>query len=366
MRVTVDMRVRHHQPAGIGLYATRLFAALTEVDRTSTFIEVRDRRDRSPAPGSPNAEVLRVVTPAHHRCERTLLPWEVRRAHADIHHWTDFVTPPGLRSPSVVTIHDLAFLRRPDLLAPASLAYYRQTEEAAHRAAAVIAVSTATADDVIGSLGVAPELVHVVPLAADPAFAPIDGGPALEAARARLGLPKRFVVFVGTLEPRKDLPTLVRALAGLPRDVSLVLAGPEGWLPADLDRAIAETGTQDRIVRTGRLSTADLVATMNLADVFVLPSLDEGFGMPVVEAMACGTPVVCTDAGALPEVTGDAALRVPTGDPVALAAAVERVLEDRGLAERLRAEGSARAATFSWERTARGTVEVYRAVARER
>lgn len=362
MRVALDLRLAFHRRGGVATYAARLLEALSRADPASTYVEVRDRRDRARTHGLPNVRTLRVLTPAHFRSEPWSLPLELLRARADLFHATDFVAPLPNPTPTVVTIHDLTFLRRPDLVTSRAARYYAQVPRSVRRARAVIAVSSATAHDVVTMLGVPRERVHVVPLAADPAFRPARDEKLLRAARDRFGLPDRFVLFVGTREPRKNLGALLDACAQV-RDagerVPLVLVGEEGWLSEDLER---RARTQEHVRVIGPVFADDLVAIYNLATVLALPSLDEGFGLPVVEAMACGTPVVCSDRGALPEVAGDAALLVDPHDVPGIAAALTSVLDDASVRDRMRQRGLARAATFGWDRTARATAAVYRSV----
>jgi glycosyltransferase involved in cell wall biosynthesis len=365
VRVALDLRLAFHRRGGIATYAARLLEALSEAEPASTFIEVRDRRDPSRTDGLPNVRTLRAVTPAHFRSEPWTLPIELLRARADLFHATDFVAPLPSPTPTVVTIHDLTFLRRPELVTPEARRYYSRVPRSVRRARAVIAVSAATKHDVVTMLGMPEDRVHVVPLAADAVFRPVDDEGLLRAARDRFGLPGRFVLFVGTREPRKNLGALIDACTAL-RDggepVPLVLVGEEGWLADDLER---RARSEENVVVLGPVSANDLVAIYNLATVVALPSLDEGFGLPVVESMACGTPVVCSGEGALPEVAGDAALLVDPRDVGAITAALASVMEDAALRDGMRRRGFVRSATFGWDRTARETAAVYRSVLQE-
>jgi glycosyltransferase involved in cell wall biosynthesis len=366
VRVAIDLRLAFHRRGGIATYAARLLEALSAAEPGSTFIEVRDRRDRSRTGGPTNVRTLRVVTPAHFRFEPWTLPIELLRARADLFHATDFVAPLPNPTPTVVTIHDLSFLRRPELVTPQAARYYAQVPRSVRRARAVIAVSSATARDVVTMLGVPQDRVHVVPLAADATFRPLDDEGLLRTARDRYRLPGRFVLFVGTREPRKNLGALIDACAGIREgdgSLPLVLVGEEGWLASDLERRVRE---EEHVRVLGPVAADELVAIYNLATVVALPSLDEGFGLPVVEAMACGTPVVCSDRGALPEVAGDAAILVDPHDVGGIAAALRSVMEDESLRERMRQRGLARSATFGWDRTAEETAAVYRSALEDR
>lgn len=280
-----------------------------------------------------------------------------RAGAPDLVHLTVPMGPPRSAVPLVATVHDLFPLSRPEwftrrgvrLMAPALM-------RIRDRADAVVVPSRSVADDCLAH-GFDPDRLHVVPWGSRPVRLPADGA---ESVRRRHGLVGPYVLFVGTVEPRKGLPVLTDALARLGRpELTLVVAGPAGWGPA-LD---GELGTvPGPVVRTGYLSDADLAALRAGASVCCLPSFAEGFGLPALEALAAGTPVVTTARTALAEVVGDAAVLVPAGRPDRLADALRRVLDDEDLAAALRAAGPERAATFSWERTAESTAEIYRAV----
>ncbi|HLB61370.1 MAG TPA: glycosyltransferase family 1 protein, partial [Actinomycetota bacterium] len=227
----------------------------------------------------------------------------------------------------------------------------------ARRADAILAPSRNTAEDLLSRTKAEPARIHVVPLATSLEIGTEDPTETL----GRLKVPRPYALFVGTLEPRKNLVRLVRAYrrvaaTGLPH--SLVLAGPMGWQPQPLLRELALPGPGE-IVLTGALSRTDLDALYRGAGVFVYPSLYEGFGLPVLEAMARAVPTVTSNASSLPEVTGDAALGVDPRSVREIAHAIETVLSDGNLADRLGAKGRARAERFSWDETARQTLNVY-------
>jgi len=219
--------------------------------------------------------------------------------------------------------------------------------------------------DVERHLRLPPERVRVVPLAAAPSFRPLEDATKMAAVRAKYDLPERFILNVGALEPGKNQATLVRAFRRLRRggvEQALVIAGPPAWRYERLLRLVDRLGLTDEVRFLGYVPAEDLVALYNLADLFAFPSLYEGFGLPPLEAMACGTPMVCSNAASLPEVVGDAAITVDPYDVEGLAQAMHRVLTDASLREELRAKGLAQAKQFTWERTARETVAVYRQV----
>jgi glycosyltransferase involved in cell wall biosynthesis len=271
------------------------------------------------------------------------------------------VPPKGAGQRLVVTVHDVAFLVHPKLFPPQWRLMYRAGLFRIGRGAdAVIAVSRHTAEDLARHGGVPPERVHVVPLAASLPQTTIDA----QEVATRLKIPSPYVLFVGTLEPRKNVIRLIRAYRrlvarGAPH--ALVLAGPIGWRHQQLMKELA-VEAPGRIVLTGSTSQADLDALYRGASVFVYPSLYEGFGLPVLEAMARGVPTVVSISSSLPEVAGEAAIPVDPRSVAGLAEAIERVINDRDLSARLRNAGRARAAGFSWDETARQTLEVYKSV----
>jgi glycosyltransferase involved in cell wall biosynthesis len=296
--------------------------------------------------------------------ERLALPAELLgRGHRPaLLHSVDHVAPAWGPWRSVVTVHDLAFLRLPETHTAESRRYYAQTAASVQRAARVIAVSHATARDLVELLGADPARVRVVHNAAAEVFYPRSEG-ALQALAAQLGtpLPRPYLLFVGTIEPRKNLPLLLEALALLVQhlDVHLVVAGRPGWLEQDSLAAVGRLGLDGRVTFVGSLAEEPLAVLYSHAAVLAYPSLYEGFGLPLVEAMACGAPVVSSDAGPMPEVVGDAAVLLPPTDPRAWADALGRVLSDPATAAELRLRGIARAAEFSWARAARETRAVY-------
>lgn len=292
-----------------------------------------------------------------------------RHAGADLLHLPTGLGPVRPAMPTVVTIHDVIALRFPKYFRAWSRTYARVVLPRLARAAqAVITVSNASKQDIVESLGVAEQRVTVVPNGIDPAFAPLP--PESDTAREvrnRLRLPRDFVLTVGAIEPRKNLPRVLEAIHRLrsrpaTADVRLVHAGPEGWLADDVPRAIQDLNLSDAVRFLGFVPLEDLAALYSLARVCVYPSLYEGFGLPVAEAMACGCPVVTSNVSSLPEVAGDAALLVDPAsvDEIADGIAALWSQEERRLA--LAARGIERARAFTWERTARETAAVYDAV----
>jgi len=280
----------------------------------------------------------------------------VVRVPGDLVHAPSLAVPPAGERPLVVTVHDLVFLRTPEHLTRRGVAFHRRGLELARREAAVLIALTEWGRADLVAEGVDPAVVHVAPHGVDVPPAP-DAGTA-ESTLARLGVRVPFVLFVGTLEPRKGVPDLLDAHARLRggghADLQLVLAGPPGWGPApDVDRS--------GVVALGPTGGSDLDVLFRSAGALALPSRYEGFGLPVVEAMGRGCPVVCSDAACLPEVAGGAAELVPVGDVGALADALDAVLGDGARRERLAAAGRARAADFTWAASAEAHARAYTA-----
>lgn len=300
--------------------------------------------------------------------EQLALPALAQRKKLDLLHATVNVMPIAVTCPMVVTVHDLSFLRYPDSFPPVQRTYLRtQVRRSVLRAARVIAVSEATRQDLIKLFEVPANRVDVVYNGIDAAFHPApDDQVAL--FRRQKGLPDRFVLHVGTLEPRKNLVRLVHAFDLVRRqtdhwpDLRLVLVGGKGWYYEEIFEAVQRLQLERNVLFTGFVADDELPWWYRAASVFAYPSLLEGFGLPVAEAMACGTPTVTSSLSSLPEIAGDGALLVDPTSEEELAAALHRVLTNPNLARDLRERGLRQAARFSWSHTASETAEVYRRV----
>ena len=362
-RVAVDATAVPARLTGAGVYAARLLAALAGRDDLEL--------EAFCAPGSAAALAadglrLHPVTvaaagrPARIAWTQLLAGRAARAAGAELLHGVHYELPLRARLPQVVTVHDLTMLSHPEWHEASKVRYFgwamRRAVAAARR---VLCVSATTAGDLAELLGVPRERLDVTPLGTD--LRPATGD-AVDAVRRRLGLDGPYLLGLGTVEPRKDLPSLVRAFAGLAGELPhrLVLGGLAGWGAGALAAAVAASGVADRILLAGYVPEADKAALLTGADVFAYPSHYEGFGLPVLEAMACGTPVVTTTGGSLPEVAGDAAVLVEPGDGGALAAAIAKLAADPAARHDAAERGRARAASFTWERCADLTVAAYR------
>jgi glycosyltransferase involved in cell wall biosynthesis len=296
--------------------------------------------------------------------ERGILPLSARKDRLDIFHGTVNALPRGLSCPGIVTIHDLALLRWPDQVTSRRYEYLsRSIRDATRIATRVLAVSEATKRDIVEMLGVPEEQVTVTPLGVDARFRP----PTLEALtafRERMELTLPYILTVGTLEPRKNLVRLIRAFAALAAEIphQLVIVGPEGWRTGELDALLVSLDLGDRLRFTGFVEDNELPCWYAASDLFVFPSLYEGFGLPILEAMACATPVVTSNVSSMPEVGGDAAVYVAPELEASIADGMRRVLGSRAEQRRLVEAGVARARQFSWARTAETTAAAYREV----
>lgn len=284
----------------------------------------------------------------------------------DVYHATNYFLPPTRCARRVVTIHDLSFLVVPELCSPRIIGpFSKGVPRFAAEADAILAYSESTKGDIVRYLAVDPAKVTVAPLAVDEDFIPISRDEAAERIKARYGIGEPFLLFVSTLEPRKNVPTLLRAFALLAKDIPhrLVLVGRTGWGTEEIFATLDSLNLGERVVRAGFVPQQDLLAFYCAADAFVFPTLYEGFGLPLLEALSCGCPVVTAKNSSVPEVTDAAALYADPRDPESVAAAVRRVLEDGSLRADLVARGRAQAKKFSWATCAQRTLEVYRSVA---
>jgi glycosyltransferase involved in cell wall biosynthesis len=356
-----------YRKGGIAGYVAHLLPALAAIDAETHYRVLRHRRDETSSEPGPNFRRATTWTPCHHRLERWALGVEVARLRLDLLHSPDFIPPAFGARHFVITVHDLNFLYYPQFLTAESRRYYiDQIEWAVKRADHILADSEATRQDIVHQLDVAPGKVTTVYLAADDAYRPLPlsgVGPVLE----RYELPPGYLLFVGTLEPRKNVPGLLSAYRLLldqgVTEAPLVLIGGRGWLYEKIFRQVEALTLEEQVAFLHGVPDADLPALYNGAAVLVTPSFYEGFGLPALEAMACGTPVVVSDRGSLPEVVGPAGMLVDPEAPESIAAGLAAVLDDPEGQRQLERAGLAQAATFSWERTARETLAVYRKVA---
>jgi glycosyltransferase involved in cell wall biosynthesis len=375
VRIVIDYTPAVHQGAGIGRHTRGLVSALAPhaTGHDVTLLVFGRPPDRQTPVAPPGASVRVVPLPNRwltlgwHRLGLPL-PVEWLSGPADLYHASDFVLPPVRNARSLLTVHDLSFLTAPDCADAGLRAYLsRVVPRSVARASHVLADSESTRRDLIHLLGVPPDRVTVVYPGVEARFQPEQDAATLARVRQRYAIGDGpFVLGVGTLEPRKNWPALIRAwtrlrqAGGLPH--RLVIAGGKGWLVEGIFAAAQASPYRNDLLFTGFVDDADLPALYAAADVFAFPSRYEGFGIPVVEALACGTPVVCANNSSLPEAAGNAALLVAADDDTALAAALQRVIKDQALRRRLRAAGLAQAARFTWQSAAAALWQTYERV----
>jgi glycosyltransferase involved in cell wall biosynthesis len=374
VRVLLDVSAVPARPVGAGVYTVALAHGLGARPDVELHLAAR----RGDVDRWPQIAPLAVVHNAVPLRRPVRLVWEqargaalARRVAADIWHGPHYTMPLALDVPAVVTIHDLTFFDHPEWHERTKVAYFRRMiRSAAARADVLMCDSAFTAARLRAHVSPTGS-VTVVPLGVDTArFASTEQTRAQDLTRlAAHGVEPPFIAFAGTLEPRKNVPTLIEAFARIAParpDVRLVIAGGDGWGVDAVRTAIAGSGVATRIVRPGYLDDDALVALLRRADVVAYPSFEEGFGLPALETLACGTPLVTSVGSATAEVVGDAAVVVDPKDVGALAAAIASILDDAARAEALRNAGPRRAAEFTWSRCVDRCVEVYREATRER
>lgn len=382
MRIGIDARLNAYRTGGISQYTYQLLAALAPLAPQHELIILQHYRHHSPLIHATNVQRWPLVTPPHHRLEQWSLPLEVLPLRLKLLHCPDFIAPRCRPCRAVVTIHDLAFLHFPGILDGDGQRYYQRVYESVWHADAVIAVSDATRRDITQLLGLPHSRIDLVYEAAAPVFQSVALSPGAtrhlrvldnEGSVSSTAQPYplqagSFALFVSTLEPRKNLPTLLSALRiccdrcpTIP--YRLVVAGARGWHDSTIFQTVRDLRLEEHVIFLGSVSQMDLHWLYNGCRLYLNPSLYEGFGLPVLEALACGAPSIVSTAGSLPEIAGPAAVLLPPLDVDAWAVAFERLWEDEAERQNLAQRGPVQAARFSWQRTAQETLTIYQRVA---
>ncbi|MEZ4669094.1 MAG: glycosyltransferase family 1 protein [Anaerolineae bacterium] len=333
------------------------FTALVGADNFSTLDGITMRRSRM----NTESPIRRILW------EQVAQPAQL--AEYDLYHAMAFVSPLILSKPSVVTVYDLSFIHYPQVLSTSRRLYLRfLTAHSCRRARRVIAISQSTARDLTASLRIPAGKIDVAAPGFDSSIYKPLSQKAVAQFRVRQGLPERFWLFLGTLEPRKNLLVLLRAYAALPKSerLPLILAGGKGWDYEAIFQAVRDYGLDGEVQFPGYLPVEDLPLWYNSAEVFLYPSLFEGFGLPALEAMACGTPVIVSDASSLPEVAGQAGLCLPPHEVEAWVDALHRAYHDAEWRELASSKGLTEARRFSWEETAAQTIASYQQALNEK
>ncbi|MCI0399306.1 MAG: glycosyltransferase family 4 protein [Chloroflexi bacterium] len=354
--------------SGVGYYTGRLLAAMLKVYPEGKFLLYSNR-----PLGALESDLAGAVPVAGYFPQsrwawmQTVLPRVIAQSRPDLCHFTNSLAPLYLDRPFVLSVHDASLFLYSHYHPRARLLTMRLLlPMVARRAAAVITVSHSARQDLIRVLDLPAEKVHVIYEAAPAHFAPVNDQAELERLRRKYGLPEAFLLYVGTLEPRKNLSRLLQAFQrfrqqGFPH--RLVMAGPWGWHMEGFGREIEALGLRDAIQFLGYIPTEDLPGLYSLTTLFVFPSLYEGFGLPPLEAMACGAPVLSSDNSSLAEICDGAAYLVDPRSVDSIAEGLRRVVADDALRADLRCRGLERAGEFSWDRAAQETLAVYQQVA---
>ncbi len=374
LRITLDYTSGVTQRTAIGRYIRQLIPALAALHtphQYTLFTSVRPPADyRLPAESAFRRRVLPLgerIFKLGWQYARLPLPADLLTGRADLWHGLNGTLPPLLHGRAIVTVHDLAFLAQPDSINPSTVAYLNKAvPRAVRRADAVITISEYTRRNLIERLHIPAERVQIAYPGISPAFQRITDAMLLAATRYKFELQQPLILTVGTLEARKNLVRLVQAFDKIRRERGgpkmLAIAGPDGWGYEQVYEMVNQLGLKKEVRFLNYVSDLDLILLYSLADVVALPSLYEDFGLPVLEAMACGAPVICSNTGGLPEAAGNAALLVKPTDTDTLAATLLRLLRNPKLRALLSKKGQAQAAKFTWEACAQTHLKVYEEV----
>lgn len=369
MHIGIDARLPYYQKGGISQYTLHLLPALAAADHTNRYTVYHMGKDGDDyVPNGANFARKNLQTPCHHRVERWSLGAEIMLSgRPDILHSPDFIPPKFGAKRYVITVHDLNFFHFPQFLTAESLRYYAgQIKDAVMQADHISADSHHSRKDVIEMLDVPPEKITTVHLSVNPLYQQAYSAELVDQTLRELNLPRGFILAVGTLEPRKNYGMLVEAYAQLRQaykiDVPLVLVGRKGWLVDDLLAKIEASGVAEHIIQLEGIFDEKLAHLYHAAGVLVTPSHYEGFGLPGLEALNCGCPIILSDRGSLPEIAGDAGKQLGPNDPAEWAHAIAQVLHDSDMRQEMITKGYAHAATFSWQTAAEKTLAIYEMV----
>lgn len=368
MRIVIDIRtVSNHFP-GIGRYTYQLAQAICRQQNRGELVLLADpglantRFDIQALASQPDTKIVTVKAPPFTIKEQVRIPGVLRKLNPQLIHFPYTVQPYASPGPRILTVHDIIPIRFPGLFSLRQrILYYTTLRLALYRAHSIICISEATRSDLISEFNLDPSKIFTVPCGVEEGFLNCSGMD-LDRVRSKYNLPAEYLLYIGSNKPHKNLPALLQSLALMPHAPVLVIAGiidPR----FDRERLDAEKlNMNDRIRFLGVIPEPDLPGLYSGALAFAFPSLYEGFGLPPLEAMACGVPVICSDIPSLRETAGDAALFFDPGDCRSIASVIERILGDKGIRAELRMRGKKRAAALSWDAAAKKTLDVYRAV----
>lgn len=383
MRIGIDYTAAVRQGGGIGRYTRNLIRALAEKEsryQYTLFVAGGWSEEDRMRPWPANFRLRSVPLSdrwMHVLWQRLRLPVPIQAiiGPLDLFHSPDFVLPPTGRTPAILTVHDLSFMRVPQYFVPGFRQYLQSAvSRAAQRARHILADSASTRRDLIELMSIESNRVSVLYPGVEARFRPVRDNAELAKIRSQYKLPERFILGLSTLQPRKNFDGLIKAFRILLAeredtlrigDLHLVIVGGKGWMYEETMALVQGYGLEQRIHFPGFANDSDLPAIYSLAEVFAFPSWYEGFGIPVLEAMACGVPVVAADNSSLPEAVGDAGLLVDAADIHALAEALAQLLTDQLLRARLIQNGYQQAQRFSWEEAAQQLLSTYKATQKD-
>ena len=370
MRIIIDAQPLLEPLAGIGRYTRSLLKTLTEIDSENDYFlyygaSLRQARANLPHFDNPNfhnklikfpGKIFRLLTE-----KLPVFPVGSFLREYDVYHGLNYYVP-NLSFPSIVNIYDLSCMLFPHCFTRQRLRDIGyKMKVSVKRAGKIITGSQSTKADIVNFLNVGEEKIEVTWFGVEEIFHPVDDEKLLF-FRKKYGLPERFILFVGTIEPRKNILNLVRAFHKLDRDMSLVIAGRKGWLFEEIFKEVERLNLGERIIFLDHIAESDLPLLYNAASVFVYPSLYEGFGFPPLEAMACGVPVITSNKSSLPEIVGEAGILINPEDAGEIREAIITVLDDDSLKREMIRKGLGRAKRFSWKTCAKETLRLYREV----
>jgi glycosyltransferase involved in cell wall biosynthesis len=373
MRIGLNAQIVSRANAGVATYASNVIRDLMLLESRHEFYVFGSQEFLSDL-DSPRVKLLPTSTRVKGSWRRILweqsvLPIKARRHGVEMMYYPDHTGPLIKKTcPVVITIHDLAYLAEPQTFAMKNRMYKSfAVRRSARLADKIIVVSEATKKECLRWLDIPESKLCVIYNGIDACFRRIEDHDTLETTRKKFALPKKFILFVGTLEPRKNVSGLIQAYAALKKkqrlEHDLVIVGGKGWLYSEIFATVHNLALTNEVKFLGYVAQDDVVALYNLAEVFVYPSIYEGFGFPPLEAMACGCPVVTSNRSSLPEVVGDAAMLVDCRDPNALADGIYRVASDENCRSHLKEKGMERVKLFDWQKAARQILQVFDEVA---
>ncbi len=359
MKVAIDVQTTLGQPTGFGFYVSNLVSNLQKLNQGLELIPIK-----------PTSE-MDFSTPQRLIWDQFTFPKLAQNKRADLIHQPCFSAPLLYRGPVVVTIHDIISILFPKNIPFASRMFYSKWMPVSYKKASqIITISQSTKRDIVKVLGIDKDKITVIPLAVDEKFSDQVSQAEVDKVRKKYKLPPRYVLHIGTLEPRKNLGFLIEAFSEVIKDkelddLYLVITGKRGWYYEGLFEKVKQFGLEKRVLFTGYFDEEDKPALYRGAILFAFPSLYEGFGLPPLEAMASGVPVVSSDTSSMPEVIGEAGILIPPDDKVQWVKNIKKVVSDKALREKMCRLNKLQVAKFSWKKTALLTIEVYKKAIRD-